>query len=304
MRGKRAKKYRKLMHQYEIQFSFREPYQVLLDSAILQETAQKKIDLVGRLKGVLGGEVKPMITQCDMRHLYNAKPKDEQLILQAKTYERRRCGHHELEEPLSSLECISQCVDPKGSGTNKHRYVVATQDPKIRAALRKIPGVPLVYVSKSVVILEPMAQATEEQREREERAKFKMGLKGRRGGADANQKRKRDDEDEGAQEHGTESIAAESGGDARPQKKKRVKGPKGPNPLSVRKPKKRQADGPREGEAVKPKPAKTNETRQPDENATAASAAEGEELGKRKRKRKHKPKGDGGAAPEEDADTS
>lgn len=29
MRAKRSKKYRKLMHQYELTFNFREPYQVL-----------------------------------------------------------------------------------------------------------------------------------------------------------------------------------------------------------------------------------------------------------------------------------
>ena len=29
MRAKRSKKYRKLMHQYEMTFGFREPYQVL-----------------------------------------------------------------------------------------------------------------------------------------------------------------------------------------------------------------------------------------------------------------------------------
>lgn len=29
MRAKRSKKYRKLMHQYELTFGFREPYQVL-----------------------------------------------------------------------------------------------------------------------------------------------------------------------------------------------------------------------------------------------------------------------------------
>lgn len=29
MRAKRSKKYRKLMHQYELAFGFREPYQVL-----------------------------------------------------------------------------------------------------------------------------------------------------------------------------------------------------------------------------------------------------------------------------------
>jgi U3 small nucleolar RNA-associated protein 23 len=290
MRGKRAKKYRKLMHQYEVNFNFRQPYQVLLDSQILQDCARAKIDIVNRLTGVLGGEVKPMVSQCDMRHLYNATPKDEQLILQAKGYERKRCGHHELEEPLSSLECLSACVDPKGTLTNKHKYCVATQDPKIRQAMRKIPGVPLIYVSKSVMILEPMADATEQLRERTEKAKFKEGLKGRRGAStNTGEKRKRDNEDEGAQADGNQSIVE---GD-RPQKKKRAKGPKGPNPLSIKKAKKTQ-----DGEPAKPrtpKPAKPEHADLPVEDAAEAAGVEGgEEAAKRKRKRKHKPKGDAG----------
>lgn len=64
MRGKRAKKYKKVMRQYELGFNFREPYQVLVDSQLLQDTS--KIDVVGRLKGVLGGEVK-MVCPCGIQ---------------------------------------------------------------------------------------------------------------------------------------------------------------------------------------------------------------------------------------------
>ena len=60
--------------------------------------------------------------------------------------------------------------------------------------MRRIPGVPLIYINKSVVLMEPMTNATEEHREREEKSKFKMGLKGQRK-PDAGEKRKRDDEE-------------------------------------------------------------------------------------------------------------
>lgn len=344
MRGKRAKKYRKLMHQYEVNFNFRyvtrsprtppslsylpqypnkklpaakdlkanttesEPYQVLLDSEFLQDTHRTKIDILPRLQGVLGGEVKPMVSQCSMRHLYTATPKSEDLITQAKTYERRRCGHHELPEPLSNLECLSSCVDPKGNLTNKHRYVVATQDPKIRAHFRKIPGVPLVYVNKSVMILEPMASATEELRERTEKAKFREGLKGRRGGpgavANAGEKRKREFEEEGEKEE--QGAAAQAAGEERPIKKHKHKGPKGPNPLSVKKSRKAKPGQNAEPAKVKapktPKPKEREQHEQATESVAAAPDTEGGEGTKRKRKRKHKPKGDGGAPTEAGGD--
>jgi U3 small nucleolar RNA-associated protein 23 len=228
---------------------------------------------------MLGGQVKPMITTCDMRHLYNAEPKNETLILQAKEYERRRCNHQDLDEPLSTLECLSSVVDPKDTATNKHRYVVATNDSSTRAKMRQIAGVPIIYLSKSIVLMESMADATEQHREREEKSKFKLGLKGQRK-PDAAPKRKREDEGEGGQ-----SIGDQTTGDAKPKAKKR-KGPKGPNPLSVKKPK-------------KDKTAQTSATKKARPSTSEAGGGddqrgEREESAPRKRRRKHKSKADGG----------
>ena len=44
--------------------------------------------------------------------------------------------------------------------SNKHRYVVATQSLTLRGRLRAIPAVPLVHVTRSVMILEPPTDAT------------------------------------------------------------------------------------------------------------------------------------------------
>jgi U3 small nucleolar RNA-associated protein 23 len=228
-----------------------------------------------------------MITTCDMRHLYAAKPKNETLILQAKEYERRRCNHQDLEEPLSTLECLGEVVDSKGNGTNKNRYIVASNDKRVRAHMRGIAGVPLFYISKSVVLMEPMANATEELREREEKSKFKMGLKGQRK-PDQTQKRKRDDEEE---EQDDRSIA-DGATDVRPAKKKKAKGPKQPNPLSMKRAKK---DKPAT-DASAPKKSKSSDANHTHSSAADDAAAPSESSG-RKRKRKPKSKGDGDAAP-------
>jgi U3 small nucleolar RNA-associated protein 23 len=225
---------------------------------------------------MLGGQVKPMITTCDMRHLYNATPKNETLILQAKEYERRRCNHQDLDEPLSTLECLSSVVDPKDNATNKHRYVVATNDPSTRAKMREIAGVPIIYLSKSIVLMESMADATEQHREREEKSKFKLGLKGQRKPDEA-PKRKREDE-------GNQSIGDQAMGDGKPKTKKR-KGPKGPNPLSVKKPKKDTTAQPSATKKARPSTSETGGDKQ---------RGEREESAPRKRRRKHKSKADGG----------
>jgi U3 small nucleolar RNA-associated protein 23 len=98
MRGKRAKQYRKLMHQYGITFGFREPYQVLrmsvespshsvqnsmidpvrsiVDAQIIMDAARYKMDLVRGLERTLQGQVKPSmfpINGSDEVHMYHAE---------------------------------------------------------------------------------------------------------------------------------------------------------------------------------------------------------------------------------------
>jgi U3 small nucleolar RNA-associated protein 23 len=48
-----------------------------------------------------------------------------------------------------------------GAGdTNRHRYVIASQSQPLRSRLRAVPGVPIVHVNRSVMILEPPSDAT------------------------------------------------------------------------------------------------------------------------------------------------
>ncbi|KAL8650473.1 MAG: hypothetical protein Q9226_005127 [Calogaya cf. arnoldii] len=250
------------------------------------------MDLVGMLERVLHGKIKPMITQCSIRHLYTLPvPQFEKdpLILLAKSMERRRCNHHDLDEPLSTLECLSSVIDPKKSATNRNRYVVASQEEEVRRSCRGVRGVPLVYVKRSVMILEPMAERTVGVKEGIEREKFRTGLRGKPG------KRKREPEDEPAGEdlvyEKPELVDGEDKENGeRPVKKRKTKGPKGPNPLSIKKAKK---EKPRTEEGAMELPAQNDgETGdRPDYEMTIIErTADGTEpsLGKRKRKHKHR----------------
>jgi len=167
-----------------------------------------------------------------MRQLYTTN--DQSVIESAKRFERKRCGHHDLEQPLSALECLKSCVDPKGAGVNSHRYIVATQEPEIRSKMRSIPGVPLIYITRSIVLLEPMSGVSTDTRERAEREKFRDGIRGTR-------KRKRDEqEDTLVGEEVPGRARQDQDGPRVREKGKWAKGPKGPNPLSVKKSKKRE----------------------------------------------------------------
>lgn len=221
-----------------------------------------------------------MITQCEIRKLYAQKnePGKNEAIDLAKTLERRRCGHHpdEYPEPLSTQDCLRSVVDPKSSGQNKHRYVVASQDQDVRRMLRGIKGVPLIYIKRSVMILEPMADESVQLRAREERGKFRAEIRNALG------KRKREDndeDDEDAEEKGDEKSQAKQ--DTDQKKKKKGRGPKGPNPLSVQKAKKqtqpqdkpRQATDTDKQDTVQDAPAKRKRRRR----AKTNSAGTGDE---------------------------
>jgi U3 small nucleolar RNA-associated protein 23 len=208
-----------------------------------------------------------------------------QVIELAKTFERRRCGHHpnDYPEPLDTKDCLKAVIDPKDSGTNRHRYVVACQDEEVRRMLREVKGVPLIYIKRSVMIMEPMADQSVSSRLAAEKRKFRSELRG-----SVPVKRKREEEDE--EERSSDDGDSEGGEDAsrgpddnaqtreeatatKPEKKKKAWGTKGPNPLSVKKRKKESqpTSQPPKKDAVEAKPVQ-----------------EGDAPAKKKRKRRQK----------------
>ncbi|KAI0110191.1 hypothetical protein F4814DRAFT_426158 [Daldinia grandis] len=277
-RAKRSKQYRKLMEQFSMSFGFRVPYQVIVDADFIAEANKCKMDVMRRLEDTLHGEVKPMITQCSMRHLYGRKsePGVEAAIEQAKNqFERRRCGHHpdEYPEPLSTLECLQSVVDPKNNGVNKHRYVCAINDDIVRAKLRQVAGTPMIFIRRSVMIMEPMATVSVKIRSKDEKSKFRAELK------TPASKRKRDD-DSDQEEDAKQARPKPTEGDKSGTKKKKSQGHKEPNPLAVKKKK------------SKPTGNSDNQhSKEPKTEEAVITEADQTEAPKRKRRRKHKSKG-------------
>ena len=129
--------------------------------------------------------------------------------------------------------------------------------------LRGIKGVPLIYIKRSVMILEPMADESVQVRAKEERSKFRAEIKNQLG------KRKREDADDDDEKADKKT---DNNSEEQKPKKKKGHGPKGPNPLAVQKPKKAKTEGqqPRKRES------------------TDAKDAPQEGAGKRKRRRRNK----------------
>ncbi|KAJ5584637.1 uncharacterized protein N7459_004437 [Penicillium hispanicum] len=310
MRAKRSKKYRKLMHQYEFTFGFREPYQVLVDSNFLAAVNSFKMDLIPALERTLQGKVKPLLTKCSLAAIMASQPTNPKTNQPYRPHHLppptilplRHCSHNGDSEPIDEVECLLSLLSPSAEvKKNKEHYSLATADPPaakktdkndsqqqrkrkrdeereeeqalrrsraLRLGARSIPGVPIIYVKRSVMVLEPMSTPSEDVREGVERSKFRAGLDGE----PTLGKRRR--EDDGA-------------GTAEKKKKSGLKKVKGPNPLSVKKPKKRVENS---ESAAPSKPKSDGDVAQvAGAAADAPERPEGEETGtaKPKRRRRH-----------------
>ncbi|KAI9445144.1 Fcf1-domain-containing protein [Lactarius indigo] len=153
MRQRRSKAYRKLMSMFSTSFGFRQPYQVLVDSTMCEMAISSKMDLAAQIESVLVGSVKLMITQCCIHELYLQGKSHQPAVDLAKSFERRKCNH---KEAIPGDECIVTVV----GDSNTHRYVIATQSHPLRVSLRAVPGVPIVHVNRAVMVLEPASDAT------------------------------------------------------------------------------------------------------------------------------------------------
>ncbi|EPS29641.1 hypothetical protein PDE_04591 [Penicillium oxalicum 114-2] len=302
MRAKRSKKYRKLMHQYELTFGFREPYQVLVDSNFLQQVHNFKMDLMPALERTVQGQIKPLLTKCSLAAITAAQPINPKTgkhfrpihLPPPTVLPLRHCSHNPESEPIDEIDCLLSLLSPNAEAKkNKEHYILATADPAVkksdnnndnqqrkrkrdeerqeeqalrrarnlRIRARSIPGVPIIYVKRSVMVLEPMSTPSENVREGVERDKFRVGLP-------------------------QPETKPEEGQEGAPKKKiPGLKKAKGPNPLSVKKPKKRTAE-PTGSKQANKRPA--SEAPRDNKPAEQAGGEEGDAPKTKRRRRHHK----------------
>lgn len=261
MRAKRSKKYRKIMSAYQMAFSFREPYQVLVDSHFLKTCHAFHMPLQRYLENTLHGQCRVFVTNCTIAKVMAEFEKEKEKIKASGGRPRgrpeflppplevpmRHCKHKNNEGEELGVIGESRCLldllagQPHGNelAKNKQHFILATAEPDereqrskgyfdVRERARMIPGVPVVYVKRSVMILEELSGVSERSKNKAERAKFSDGLVDTR-------KRKRGEDGGDGSEDELEAMLLErealsQGPGVRGQKRA-----KGPNPMSVRK---------------------------------------------------------------------
>merc|ERR1719263_1979177 len=114
------------------------PYQVLMDTNFINMSIQMKLDIFKASMECLLAKCIPCITDCVYAELEKMGAKYRMALRLAKDprFERLTCQH----KGTYADDCICQRVE-------QHKcYIVATNDKDLKKRIRKIPGIPIMYV--------------------------------------------------------------------------------------------------------------------------------------------------------------
>ncbi|SPO20296.1 probable FCF1 - putative PINc domain nuclease [Ustilago trichophora] len=115
------------------------PYRILVDTNFINFALQNKIELVQGMMDCLYAKSIPCITTCVISELEKLGPKYRIALRVARDprFERLECSH----KGTYADDCIIERIQ-------SHKcYIVATCDRELRRRVRKVPGIPLMYIA-------------------------------------------------------------------------------------------------------------------------------------------------------------
>ncbi|CAB4375072.1 Fcf1-domain-containing protein [Rhizophagus irregularis] len=127
------------------------PYRVMVDTNFINFSIQNKLELVRSMMDCLYAKCIPCITDCVMAELEKLGPKYRIALRVARDprFERLPCMH----KGTYADDCLVQRV-------SQHKcYIVATCDRDLKRRIRKIPGIPIMYISKRRYTIERLPEA-------------------------------------------------------------------------------------------------------------------------------------------------
>ena len=127
------------------------PYQILIDTNFINFSIQNKLDICRAMMDCLLAKCIPCVTDCVIGELEKLGPRYKVALRIAKDHRFRRltCTH----KGTYADDCL--CERVQGSRC----YIVATCDKDLRRRLRKVPGVPIMYISQHKYTIERMVEA-------------------------------------------------------------------------------------------------------------------------------------------------
>lgn len=216
MKVKRQRRVGKILKYFQQNFGFRKPFNMLLDGTYCAACLEAKVNIKEQMPKYVG-EVKLMTTGCCISEIEALRlPQLNGATIILKGMPLFKCEHR---TPLPAADCIKSLI----KDGNPHHFIVGTQDPALRALLREVPGIPLIYLHGNAPTLEKPSELTESLIDSISDGKTSLTQH---------------------QQKVLSVLKKERFGEEVKPKKKKRKGPKGPNPLSCKKSKKLKAPHP------------------------------------------------------------
>jgi len=177
MRHGRAKAARKTLKFFAITGNIVAPFKILLDGNFIVTVLRNKVPIVERLEKLLQGEkFHLLVTRSSLNELdalmNEFSDKDEEkseIFRKAKQFGLDEC---EIIEEKSSCESAGNEISSLVSERNSNGYFVATQDEGLSDALREMSNVPIIRLSRTVLLLESPSSASRRHASGEERSKL------------------------------------------------------------------------------------------------------------------------------------
>ncbi|KAI4499171.1 hypothetical protein M0802_005754 [Mischocyttarus mexicanus] len=138
-----------LFFQYNMQLG--PPYHILIDTNFINFSVKNKLDIIENMMECLYAKCIPYVTDCVLGELekLGQKYKVALRIIKDPRFERLPCMH----KGTYADDCLVNRV------TQHKCYIVATNDKDLKRRIRKIPGVPIMYVSQHRYTIERMPDA-------------------------------------------------------------------------------------------------------------------------------------------------
>jgi len=127
------------------------PYHILIDTNFINFSIKNKLDILKSMMDCLYAKCIPYVTDCVMAELekLGRKYRVALRIVKDPRFERLPCLH----KGTYADDCLVQRV------TQHKCYIVATCDKDLKRRIRKIPGVPIMYIAKHQYSIERMPDA-------------------------------------------------------------------------------------------------------------------------------------------------
>ncbi|GAB1599851.1 rRNA-processing protein UTP23 homolog, partial [Argonauta hians] len=145
----REKKVKKILAFYKNYFKFRTPYQVLVDGTFCLAALNSHLDINEDISRYFHSEIRLFTTSCVIAEAHNLEKLFPGLLQQLRNCQVCSCGHKK--KAMSVADCLKSMVDNR----NKCHYIIGTQDKKIQDVLRKIAGVAIIFIDRTICIEQP-----------------------------------------------------------------------------------------------------------------------------------------------------